>query len=141
MSSKKNNNFFKTLAFRLTLLYTVLFVVSTVVAFACIYMLTSGALIKQVDEDLFGDVEEFSVIYTEDGIAALHEEFSQEAESDGEESVFFRLFDHDGKTLFTTSLAAWGDLEEWAALVRRYQIEGRPDLQGRHQTICLAALS
>ena len=37
MSSKKKNNFFKTLAFRLTLLYTGLFVVSTIVAFASIF--------------------------------------------------------------------------------------------------------
>ncbi len=126
MSSKKKNNFFKTLAFRLTLLYTGFFVVSTIVAFACIYMLTSRALIKQVDEDLFDDVEEFSVIYVEEDMAALDEEFSQEAESDGEESVFFRLFDYEGKTLFTTSLDAWGDLEDGAYLARRYKIEGRP---------------
>ncbi len=126
MSSKKKNNFFNTLAFRLTLLYTVLFVVSTVVAFVCIYMLTSKALIKQVDEDLLDDVEEFSVLYLEEDIAALQEEFSQEAEGDGEESVFFRLFDYEGKTLFTTNLDAWGDLEDGASLARRYKIEGRP---------------
>lgn len=126
MSSKKKNNFFQTLAFRLTLLYTGLFVASTIIAFACIYMLTSSALIKQVDEDLIADVEEFSALYLEQDIKALVEEFTQEVMSDGEENIFFRLFDHEGQTLFTTNLDAWGELENGTSIVRRYTTEGKP---------------
>ena len=126
MSSKRKNNFFKTLYFRLTLLYTGLFVVSTIIAFASIYMLTSRTLIEQMDEDLLGDIEEFSLIYAEEDVAALQEEFSREAGSDGEERVFFRLFDRDGQILFNTNLDAWGELEDVTSLARRYTTERRP---------------
>jgi len=126
MSSKKKNNFFKTLAFRLTLLYMGLFVLSTVVAFASIYMLTSRALIEQVDEDLLGDVGEFTVLYTEEELEGLQEELTQEAGEDGEETVFFRVFDHEGQILFTTNLESWGNLEDTTSLAQHYKLEGEP---------------
>jgi len=126
MFSKKKNNFYKTLDFRLTLLYTGLFVLSTIVAFASIYMLTSRALIEQVDADLLNDVEEFSVIYEEEDLNALLEELSKEADSDGEESVFFRLFDNDGQVIFATNLEVWGEFEDCASLAKHYKRKGEP---------------
>ena len=103
MSSKKSFDLFKTLSFRLTLLYAGLFALSTMIAFGSIYLMTVKILNQDTDADLLEDATEFASILEQHGFEALVDEVYWEAKTDGQDSVFFRLFDRDGRGLLTTS--------------------------------------
>ena len=62
MSSAKRPNFFRTLAFRLTLWYGALFVVTSCVAFLFFYFLMLGVIRQGIDQDLQSEVRSLTAI-------------------------------------------------------------------------------
>ena len=97
------------LAGRLTLWYTLVSSGLFLAAVAFIYLLTSSALLDQVDDDLEEDILEFSFILGIRGLDELWSELSLEAQADGSEQVLFRLYSSDGELLRTTDDGLWAD--------------------------------
>jgi len=126
MSSKKTHKIFGTLSFRLTLLYTGLFTLSIIAAFWIIYGATAVALKKNIDRDLREDTEEYADIARDEGLAPLQVILLREAQTDGLEHTFFRLFDGRGLELFVTDHSAWGELPDGAELVQRLKTASDP---------------
>jgi heavy metal sensor kinase len=104
------NRFFKlpgTLATRLSLWYTGIFTISTLVAFLALYFVISAVLKERRDQDFLDDVQEYSAMLATEGIDRVKSEISWEVASDGAEHVFLRLLSMDGEQLLTTDMSAW----------------------------------
>ena len=110
MCSKRETSRFRSVTFRLTVLYATVFVVLTSAIFVLAYATLASTLSHRVDEDLAEDAEELLEMYRTQGLDALREEFILEGESDGVADVFYRLFDAEGKLLASSDLGAWADL-------------------------------
>ncbi len=110
MCSKRKSNIFRTVTFRLTFHYALLFSAITLAAFILIYVMMTVSLRQRVDDDLLDSVKEFEELYSTQGIAALRAEFGREAESQGFDRVFFRLLSPDRKVYAASDLNAWRGL-------------------------------
>lgn len=99
----------RTLAGRLTLWYTLVSSGLFICAVALIYLLTSAALLSEVDDDLEEDIAEFGLILSMRGLDELWSELAVEAEADGSEQILFRLYDGEGEMLRSTDDGHWAD--------------------------------
>ncbi len=116
MSSRKRIRFFRTVAFRLTFGYALLFSILSIAAFGWAYFALRSAFDHQLDQNLTSDIVEFKTLYREKGIAALRKEFLRESESDGKKRVFMELLSGDGEILASSDLAKWHALPRRPAL-------------------------
>ena len=96
-----------TLSTRLTLCYTLLSTLSFVLVFVLAYFLVAMLLLRQVDDDLIEDIEEFSALYNESGLDGLWVQLQREVEEDGAQNLFFRIFDVQGTPLRLTNDSSW----------------------------------
>lgn len=108
MSLKKAREAFKTLAFRLTVWYTVIFSISILIALLVFYILTSAAIQRSTDEELKADIHEFASFVAAEGTARLKTEMEREAVSEGVEKVFVRALSSGGKEIASTDMSSWG---------------------------------
>lgn len=102
----------RSLAWRLSLWYTLVFSLSTLLAFAFAWLLMSSVLEARAAEDLEEDLEEMALIHDESGPAGVWREAAREIASEGAERGFFRLFGADGALLESTDMAPWEALPE-----------------------------
>lgn len=107
MYSKKGNNPFGTVTFRLTLLYTVLFGTLSLAVFILVYVSLTSGLGKRTDDELFNTAREFESLYSSHGAEALEAEFKREAQSRGVGRVFFRLLSPSGDVILSSDLKPW----------------------------------
>jgi len=110
MLLKRLNEIWNTLAFRLTLLYAAIFFISTFAALFVVYLLSSSIVLKLTDQELLNEHAEFSSLYRQHGLAAIINAAAIEAESEGPEKMFYRIFSRSGQELAASDLSAWGDL-------------------------------
>lgn len=99
----------QSLAGRLTLWYTLASSTLFLAALALIYLLTSGSLLDEVDEDLEEDLVEYASILSNLGVDELWSELSMEAQADGSEQILFRLHSDDGEIMRSTDDGHWAD--------------------------------
>ncbi len=97
----------RTLAFRVTLWYAIVFSISSIGAFFIFYMIMKNIINDRIDQELLNDLAEFSSISKLKGDESLKSELIIEAESDGVEKVFFRLLDPAGKEMATSDMSSW----------------------------------
>jgi heavy metal sensor kinase len=110
MCSKRKSDIFRTVTFRLTLQYALLFSVISLTVFILIYVMMTSSLRQRVDDDLLDSAKEFEELYNTQGIEALRAEYGREAESRGLNRVFFRLLSPDLDALATSDLGSWPGL-------------------------------
>ena len=91
MFFERINRFRRSLAFRLTIVYTVMFTITSSVAFLIFYKITLSRINVRMDNTLTADLKEFSLLFVSRGIEGLKEEVIVEAESEGTNDVFCRL--------------------------------------------------
>ncbi|MGA1870617.1 MAG: sensor histidine kinase [bacterium] len=108
MSSRSLLNLRKTLAFRLTLWYAVIFTISSFIAFLITYHIISSILSTRTDEALVRDVNEFKNLFLEKGLNEAKLEVIREAEAAGIEKIFFRLISLYGEQIATSDMSPWG---------------------------------
>jgi heavy metal sensor kinase len=96
-----------TLAFRLTGWYAGIFTLSALLAFLAFYVLTASVISEDRDEDLIGDLKEFSAILSDVGMTGIKREMSLEVVSEGVDQIFLRLFTTDGEVLASTDMFPW----------------------------------
>ncbi len=110
MYSKKGNNPFATVTFRLTILYAVLFGALSLAVFIVVYVSLTSGLGKRTDDELLDTLFEFKSLYASQGAEALGDEFRREARSRGAGRVFFRLITAAGEIEVSSDLTAWKGL-------------------------------
>ncbi len=108
MFSKKGYRASRTLSFRLTVWYTVVFSLTSLAALSVFYYHIAAVTMKNLDAELLAEAHEFSLIMDRGGIEKVREQIGyEEAEKDG---VFFRLLSADGEILKALNMEAFGSV-------------------------------
>jgi signal transduction histidine kinase len=136
---KMMNRFRKSLAFKLTLMYSLLFTLAFVIVFSAIYYMLGRALSQNSRRELLDDSVEIIEAYGKGNIEALKKYISNEMEGDGPANKFIRVLDLDGHTVLSSAADLWGslpipknsDLDRRRPVVRTVKIPRRPGHQAR----------
>jgi signal transduction histidine kinase len=99
-----------TLAFRLTLWYTVIFTISSLGVFSLFYFTVSSVIQKDIDADLLSEVREFSSLSAMRGFEEAEAGILAETQSEGINKVFFRIVDLKGELIFSSDMSFWKDV-------------------------------
>lgn len=99
-----------TLAFRLTLWYTLVFILSAAIAFALFYVLIVRIINQRTDADLLAQSNRLSQIYEFQGSSMLQQAALLQAQAAGEQKMFFRLFYPSGVFFASSNLSYWKDI-------------------------------
>ncbi|MFO7883844.1 MAG: ATP-binding protein [Desulfobacteraceae bacterium] len=102
---------FRSLAFRLTLLYAGIFILSSCIAFVFFYVLVSQTILNRIDQDLKDKAGRFSAVLSVKGIAGVKHLAVMEARAAGEKKVFFRLLYPSGEVFASSHMAYWQKIE------------------------------
>jgi signal transduction histidine kinase len=108
MSLKIGNSFFHTLAFRLTLLYFILFTVTAVAIFIFAYRRMDADLLRHTDSQLRVEVLEYTSIYRSGGVDRVQGEFDIESIAEGS-TEFYRFFSRDREVLASSDTSVWDE--------------------------------
>jgi len=99
-----------TLAFRLTLWYAGIFMVSACVAFFLFYLLITAVIRQQTDQALLSEVRTFSSILTGQGTEAVKRQAFIQAQAAGEKKIFFRMLYITGQVFSSSNMSYWQDI-------------------------------
>ncbi|NQV01306.1 MAG: hypothetical protein HQ542_01565, partial [Bacteroidia bacterium] len=91
MLLEKLNKLRQTLSFRLTIGYAGIFTLSSLLVLSGIYYRVYSITMNRTDQELIEEADELSDIFSKEGIDRLKAEIVSEAESEGEDKVFYRL--------------------------------------------------
>ena len=108
-----------TLALRLTIWYAAIFAVSSVLAFAFVYMFTAAFVAQRTDEDMGQDLVEFAALFQQEGIERVRKEMTLDTQGTDAKKGFFRLWTRDGRQLAATDLSFWPGLVRAPAQAQR----------------------
>ena len=125
MSFDKINKLRRSLAFRLTLWYVVLFVFSAGVVFTLFYMLIGSAIEQRTDDDLVQRRNALSSIYALQGVGMLQRSVALQAQAAGEKKLFFRLFYPSGVVFSSSNMHYWKSIGIDYAAVEALLEKGR----------------
>ncbi len=115
-----------TLAFRLTLWYAGIFMLSACVAFFFFYLLITSVIRQQTDQGLSSEVRTFSSILSTQGTEAVKRQAFLEAQAAGEKKIFFRLLYNTGQVFSSSNMSYWRDIGINKRAVNRLLNNGPP---------------
>ena len=108
--SQKITDIRHTLAFRLTLWYAGIFMLSACVAFFFFYLLITSVIRQQTDRGLSSEVRTFSSILSTQGPEAVKRQAFLQAQAAGEKKIFFRLLYITGQVFSSSNMSYWRDI-------------------------------
>jgi len=111
MFLKKIDSIRHTLAFRLTLWYAGVFMLTSCVAFLFFYLLIAAVIRDRTDQDLLGEARTLASILNTQGIEAVKRQVIFEAQAAGEKKVFFRLLSFSGQEFSSSNMSYWRDIQ------------------------------
>ncbi|RMD69664.1 MAG: HAMP domain-containing protein, partial [Gammaproteobacteria bacterium] len=125
--------FTRSLIFKLTALYAVLFSLAFLLIFSTIYYLVAGALLESTDEELREDQAEMETAYRKGGIEGLKAYIAREMADDGPEEKWIRVLKATGEVVAASDGGAWGDIPAPRAVpaLESFTIPNRPHLRAR----------
>jgi len=126
MFLKKINSIRHTLAFRLTLWYAGLFMLTSCVAFLFFYFLITSVIRDRTDQDLLGEARTLSSVLRVEGIDAVQRQVIIKAQAAGEKKVFFRLLSFAGQEFSSSNMSYWRDIGIGNAAINQLIREKRP---------------
>jgi heavy metal sensor kinase len=126
MFLKKINSIRHTLAFRLTLWYAGIFMLTSCVAFLFFYFLITSVIRDRTDQDLLGEARTLSSILKVEGINAVQRQVIIEAQAAGEKKIFFRLLSFTGQEFSSSNMSYWRDIGIGKAAINQLIREKRP---------------
>ena len=126
MFLKKINSIRHTLAFRLTLWYAGIFMLTSCVAFLFFYFLITSVIRDRTDQDLLGEARTLSSILKVQGMQAVKRQIIFEAQAAGEKKIFFRLLSRDGQEFSSSNMSYWRDIGIGKAAIEQLIGENRP---------------
>lgn len=97
----------RTLSFRLTLWYGLIFSISSCLAFLFFYMLISTNLRQSLDRRLSEKISEFEAIYNLQGLEDVKVAALLESQAAGEKKIFFRLLYASGVAFSSSNMSYW----------------------------------
>lgn len=101
----------KTLASRLTLWYSLIFMAVFGAAYLLSYFSIEAVLNSRFEEDLEEDIEEIGMLFQSNGIEAVKAEIERELSSEDPKTLFFRLLNAQGNPLYSSDLSNWSDVD------------------------------
>ncbi len=110
---------FKTLASRLTLLYTLLFAALSLLIFGLMNYNLKANLLDRIDQEFLGDGREFVEIFQKGGLQALVPEIHLETEGEGTDEVFIRIYSPDRKIIEASDMQTWDDLPQYSPILEK----------------------
>ena len=126
MFLKKINSIRHTLAFRLTLWYAGLFMLTSCVAFLFFYILITSVIRDRTDQDLLSEARTLSSILKVEGIDAVQRQVIFEAQAAGEKKIFFRLLSFGGQEFSSSNMSYWRDIGIGKLAINQLIREKRP---------------
>jgi heavy metal sensor kinase len=126
MFLKKINSIRHTLAFRLTMWYAGIFMLTSCVAFLFFYFLITSVILDRTDQDLLEEARTLSSILNVQGIKAVKRQIIFEAQAAGEKKIFFRLLSFDGQEFSSSNMSYWRDIGVAKAAVKQLIGENLP---------------
>ena len=99
-----------TLAFRLTIWYAGIFMLSACVAFFFFYLMITTVIRQQTDQALTSEVRSFSSILASRGPEAVKRQALLQAQAAGETKIFFRLLYITGQVFHSSNMSYWRDI-------------------------------
>jgi heavy metal sensor kinase len=114
------------LAFRLTVWYAGVFMLSAFLAFLFFYALITSVMRQQTDQDLLGEIRTFSSLLSVQGAEAVKQQAFLKAQAGGEQEVFFRLLSITGQVFSSSNMSYWSDIGINRAAINRLLAESRP---------------
>jgi heavy metal sensor kinase len=107
MFFEKITKFRRSLAFRLTLLYSAIFAISSLLGFFIFYEVVISRVGARTDRALAEEAKELSSLLVSRGTEAFKEEIDREAASAGISDIFFRLLTLQGEEIASSDLSQW----------------------------------
>ena len=107
-----------TLLFRLTILYAVVFMFSSLITFLIYYHRIYTVNMERMDLELVEEIEKYAADMTEKGLKGLQDAIAEESESEDPDEEFYRLIDFEGHVLASTDMSSWGVVDQYDALAR-----------------------
>ena len=126
MLLRKINNIRHTLAFRLTLWYAGIFMLTSCVAFLFFYFLVTSVMRDRTDQDLLGEARTLSSMLKVQGMKAVKRQIIFEAQAAGEKKIFFRLLSLDGQEFSSSNMLYWRNIGVGKAAIEELIGENRP---------------
>lgn len=100
----------RSLAFRLTLWYAVIFSISLCVAFLIFYFFLSSVFENQTDDELLSRSWELESLFNINGIEAVKRVAVLDAQASGEKKIFVRLLYPNGTAFSSSNMSYWKDI-------------------------------
>jgi heavy metal sensor kinase len=119
MFSELLNRFRYSLAFRLTLWYAVIFIVSLCISFTVIYFLLAFEFMERTDRDLKKQISHFTTMLAIKDIENVKEAAVIETKASGEKEVFIRMLAPNGEIFLSSSMSYWRNLKVNSKAIRR----------------------
>lgn len=108
MLLKKINNIKNSLLFRLTLLYSVTFILISAGGYLIFYYRIYDVTMERMDQELLAEIDTYRSLLQHESFDAMLTALKETVEVEEPEEDFYRLFHFDGKQLFTTDMSTWG---------------------------------
>lgn len=112
MYSNKKPYQTRTVAARITLLYSAVCACFCVVLFTVVSSKMSHNAARRIDQEIEVELREFAEIYKQDGQPGLEIEFVREVESNGAKKMFCRLLSAEQTPLISSNISGWNGLED-----------------------------
>ena len=96
-----------TLAFRLTLWYAVLFMLSAFIVFVLFYMLITSVIHQRTDDNLLIIRNRLAAVFNLQGMEMLQRAAALQAQAAGERKMFYRLFYQSGVVFSSSNMSYW----------------------------------
>lgn len=100
----------RTLSFRLTLWYGIIFSLSSCMAFLFFYVLITTNLRQRLDSRLSDKISEFEAIYNLQGLEKVKTAALIESQAAGEKKIFFRLLYASGLAFSSSNMSYWQEI-------------------------------
>ncbi|MCK5100423.1 MAG: HAMP domain-containing protein [Desulfobacteraceae bacterium] len=105
------NRFFNTIAFRLTLWYAGIFIVSSCIMFFLFSFSVYKIMLQKIDLDLKENVKVFSQVISREGINGARRFSITKARAAGEKVVFYRLLYSTGEVFASSHMLYWKNIK------------------------------
>lgn len=100
----------QSLAFRLTVWYAVIFILSSIIAFALFYLLITQVLRQKTDAELRAQANGLAQIHLVQGVEMMRRAAILKAQATGEQKMFFRLFYPSGLSFSSSNMSYWNNI-------------------------------
>jgi heavy metal sensor kinase len=114
----------RTLAFRLTIWYALIFTLSSFGAFLLFNLLITSGLTERTDQELTAEVTELSSHLALRGLDVVELDITHDTESSGVDRMFMRVLSPKGEELISTNMSAWDNVAISEAALNRLATNG-----------------